>query len=224
MESHFTNESFQFRQDENIKIKCRRSNTTYTLTGTNSNNKVIDYFNKLELSKPVKKTANIRKLNKMGEAAIKREDNAGQSSFQKDDAKMLDTIESLNKIACSSEVEKIQDVLFHDESLLTSGKVANSNLSISSSKEQDFSDIDSPSSSINSGTKLHLLDTKNQSSPQSSENLEETKEEHKLNETRSINCSMEKLRRTISMSGIENVRCLYFFRSGYFLEMEITDQ
>jgi hypothetical protein len=225
------NESYKSKQKQ--KSKCRRSNTTYTLMGKSSNNKVIDYFNKLELSKPIKKTAQIRKLDKMMTIAepliIKNKSEAvilGNQcdKFKKDDAKMTETIDSLNKIASSDlsgdEVEKIQDVLFHDESLMMMTHAAKrANISISSSSnspsDQFVSDIESlaPSSSAsNSASKLpKMLDTKNQSSPQPAAGVDQLETELKLNETHSINCSMEKLRRTISMPGIENVIILLFY-------------
>jgi hypothetical protein len=201
--------------------------------GKSSNNKVIDYFNKLELSKPIKKTAQIRKLDKMMTVAepliIKNKSEAvilgnQGDKFKKDDAKMTETIDSLNKIASSDlsgdEVEKIQDVLFHDESLMmmTTHAAKRVNISISSSSnspsDQFVSDIESlaPSSSAsNSASKLpKMLDTKNHSSPQPTAGVDQLETELKLNETHSINCSMEKLRRTISMPGIENVIILFF--------------
>lgn len=226
-ESNELNESYKQRNqksEERLNNKCRRSNTTYTLIGK-SDNKVIDYFNKLELNKPVKKTANIRKLDKMitavepinGSEAALAQVNNDQIKFKQDDAKMSETIESLTKIASGdlsgNEIEKIQDVLFHDESIMTNNNRANSNISISSSNspiDHSSADIESPPSSVNSVSKLHMLDTKNQSSPQPKGEVDQQETDLKLNETHSINCSIEKFRRTISMPGIENV-ILYLF-------------
>jgi len=96
--------------------------------------------------------------------------------------------------------------------MMTNANKANSNISISSSNnpsDQYASDIESPPSCVNSTSKLHLLDKKNQSSPQPT-SVDHIETDLKLNETHSINCSMEKLRRTISMPGIENVKSFVF--------------
>ena len=137
------NESYQIYKEEKLKNKCRRSNTTYTLMGSRTNNKVIDYFNKLEMSKPVKKTANIRKLAKISMVVdaisslvvdLQKVDDE-DSKFKKNDAQMSETIESLSKIAGNAtngnEVEKIQDVLFHDESSVINTNEVNASLNSS---------------------------------------------------------------------------------------------
>jgi len=137
------NESYKICKEEKIKNKCRRSNTTYTLMGSRTNNKVIDYFNKLEMSKPVKKTANIRKLGKISMVVdtisnivvdLPKVDDE-ESKFKKNDTEMSETIESLSKIAGNvsdgNEVEKIQDVLFHDESSVINSNEANISLNSS---------------------------------------------------------------------------------------------
>jgi hypothetical protein len=217
------------QSNHKTRNKCRRSNTTYTLQ---TNSKVIDYFNKLEMSKPVKKTAAIRKLNKVSKiekctdvtssATVLAQIEAGQLKFKKDDAKMSETIESLSKIVSSSindndsssssedsvnEVEKIQDVLFHDKSL---DKSSNSSSIVDDDHSHTSSRIDSPPSSISSLSSRKLLplilNANNQSSPQAHiDDLAETGLKKKfVNEASSVDCSMEKLRRTISMPGIEN--------------------
>ena len=239
-DSQMLNESYQIQKDDKLKNKCRRSNTTYTLLGSKSNNKVIDYFNKLEMSKPVKKMANIRKLTKVT-MPVDAMSNIGSLpqvneacddlKFKKDDAQMSETIESLSKIAGNlshgNEVEKIQDVLFHDESSMGTTNDANSSLSSSlGNNRQSLSFLES----VGSPNKLPLLSLKNQSSPQTKEVevAATANAEIKLNETHSVDTSMEKLRRTVSMPGIENVfscflvyfcrlslRLSYFFKEFY---------
>jgi len=172
--------------------KCRRSNTTYTIANLNKNNQIIDYFNRLELSKPVKKQALIRKLH-------------GK------DENVNNTIESVNKKLNGSnnnEIEKIQDVLFYDEE--------NSSLMQNTYTNKSFGDNTNEFSLNNNAGSQHepeLLDTmcsidscmitddSTNVSNNSRHLLSKSKQTinpSKLNETRLVNVSVEKLRRSLS--------------------------
>ena len=195
---------------ETCRKKCRRSNTTYTILGSKSNSKVIEYFSKLEMSKPIKKKANIRKLNN----ATQTMENSVESKLSKNNL-LNSSIESLSKAdkvvgkneTNGNEVEKIQDVLFYDDSSLMNPSA--------SFNGNNLSYMDSPTSSIKSFMRSPLA---NKVKP-ASENKAAAQqvvanalsEQKKLNETHLVDCSMEKMRRSLSMPGFnDHVRVFYF--------------
>ena len=196
---------------ETCRKKCRRSNTTYTILGSKSNSKVIEYFSKLEMSKPIKKKANIRKLNN----ATQTMENSVESKLSKNNL-LNSSIESLNKIdkvvvgkndTNGNEVEKIQDVLFYDDSSLMNPSA--------SFNGNNLSYMDSPTSSIKSFMRSPL---KNKVKPVIENKaaahqvvVNALSEQKKLNETHLVDCSMEKMRRSLSMPGFnDHVRILTF--------------
>jgi hypothetical protein len=103
------------KEARKIKKKCRRSNTTFTIAGSKANSKIIDYFNRLEMTKPKERIAHIRKLNETKTPLT------ALNKMKRTNEMMNITIESLD-VKCNSEVEKIQDVLFYDEPSMNSTK------------------------------------------------------------------------------------------------------
>ena len=196
---------------ETCRKKCRRSNTTYTILGSKSNSKVIEYFSKLEMSKPIKKKANIRKLNN----ATQTMENSVESKLSKNNL-LNSSIESLNKNdkvvvgkndTNGNEVEKIQDVLFYDDSSLMNPSA--------SFNGNNLSYMDSPTSSIKSFMRSPLKNKvkpviENKAAAQQVV-VNALSEQKKLNETHLVDCSMEKMRRSLSMPGFnDHVRILTF--------------
>jgi len=144
------------KEEKKMKKKCRRSNTTFTIAGSKANSKIIDYFNRLEMTKPKEKMAHIRKLNETKTPLT------ALDKIKRTKEMMNITIESLD-VKCNSEVEKIQDVLFYDEpSMNSSNPNATTNISLSNSNNGILSCLESPPSSIKSDNDEHTkLEEKN---------------------------------------------------------------
>lgn len=181
------NESKKLNQTSNNATnnsnKCRRSNTTYTVVGSKSNYQIIEYFNKLELSKPTKKQAVIRKL--------------------REDSKEND--KAVNLTNESVKVEKIQDVLFYDESCLsnqdesfdTNMSLNNNAGTITQNGTTFNSTVSTSSSSSSASVSPKLADT--------SKAVNESKSLVNINETHLVNSSVEKLRRSISFPALTQI-------------------
>jgi hypothetical protein len=108
--------------------KCRRSNTTFTMAGMRKN-KIIEYFNNLQLNKPISKApsrpklfSSNREMAVCGLSALHKGVAQQQLAVEQDQEYSNRTMDS----SCQSktENEKIQDLFFYDESLL-SGRNAN---------------------------------------------------------------------------------------------------
>jgi len=106
--------------------KCRRSNTTFTMAGMRKN-KIIEYFNNLQLNKPISKAPSRPKLfssnREMAVCGLSAHKGVAQQlAVEQDEEYSNRSVDS----SCQSktENEKIQDLFFYDESLL-SGRNAN---------------------------------------------------------------------------------------------------
>jgi len=107
--------------------KCRRSNTTFTMAGMRKN-KIIEYFNNLEMNKPISKAPSRPKLfnsnreismcglnfphkNIVGQLHQHQEQGQNEEEYSN---RSID-----NSCGSKTENEKIQDLFFYDESLLS---------------------------------------------------------------------------------------------------------
>jgi len=195
----------------NTLKKCRRSNTTYTIAGSKTNNQIIDYFNKLELSKPIKKQAVIRKLN---------DNNKKQNGSFESTSKNLK--EEAKNLSNANEIEKIQDVLFYDEpSMLNennNNNQTNENNTFEMSLNNNAGSQNEPvlDSTTNSSIKYETEDDDNIDNDESKNLIESRKEisinndnskstsNVRLNETHLVNLSIEKLRRSLSFPVLQS--------------------
>jgi hypothetical protein len=197
----------QSSSETNTLKKCRRSNTTYTIAGSKTNNQIIDYFNKLELSKPIKKQAVIRKLNENNKKV--------NDSFESTTKQQLK--EEAKNLSNANEVEKIQDVLFYDEpSMLNeNNNQTNENNTFDMSLNNNAGSqnepvLDSTTSSIKYETDddEETNETKNliDSRKEISLNNENSKSTNnvRLNETHLVNLSIEKIRRSLSFPVLQS--------------------
>lgn len=187
------NASPLFRKMEFKSRKCRRSNTTFTMAG-NKKNKIIDYFNNLEI-KPMKKNQKMYCSNKEIAAIRLIEENAMEKSLKPSldmsgDSKVSETSTNLGK--SKNEVEKIQDLFFYDESLL-SNRGSNEVENLTGDKLILSTFLDSPVSVVTekSSTETTPIFREHESS-----------KHIKLNGIASNSNSVEKFRRSSSMPGL----------------------
>lgn len=181
------------------KTKCRRSNTTYTFNSEKPSSKIIDYFNNLESSKPLKRKANPRHQ--------VEKDCDDESSLSK-------KIKADEFYSIYNDIEKLQDAFFHDDSSIMSSKNdvnESSSVLFSEKKNNDgllnYLETITPPSSLtdSSGSQGMSSDLSTYSNETPEFKLK------RANETVLINRSIEKVRRSLSMPGlIDHVRKFFF--------------
>ena len=117
--------------------KCRRSNTTYTIS---KRNKIIDYFNKLEMTKQLKKhKEKVREVNRVSNIVDLPDFKSNRTN--KSDANMSD-----NNI---DEMERMQDVFFQDDESYSNQSASTTNENLLTSF------LDSMDTSIGSKESCH---------------------------------------------------------------------
>lgn len=193
--------------------KCRRSNTTFTMAGAKKN-KIIDYFNNLEMAKPMRKNMKMFSSNKeipqrvfhdiRNSPSSSEEENKSTSFNDSDISKTKST--DLSNSSSKNEVEKIQDLFFYDESLLSNRNTSNmtgDKLVLSTFLDSPVSVISEKSSQSSQSTESSALDSEDQMiiTPVLRKN-EGSKFVQLQHEIVSTNNSVEKFRRSSSMPGL----------------------
>lgn len=176
--------------------KCRRSNTTFTMAGMKKN-KIIDYFNNLEMTKPIgtknhKLFASNKEINKIDVECKKKKHNS-----LLDDSKLSRTsVDGINNNSVSkNEVEKIQDLFFYDESLMSKNNEAEPENVTANDKHMLSTFLDSPISLATEKT------CSAETTPVFRQN-ESSKLVKMSDGVMSTNNSVEKFRRSSSMPGL----------------------
>lgn len=170
----------EVKKEININRKCRRSNTTYTVTGKSS--RIIDYFTNLELSKPLLIKANSRQVSR-------------QSSRKnlKDSGEKIDDFYTI-----FNDIEKLQDAFFDDSSIKNDGSSSDeSNAKNNSYYRQNYINSITPSASPSS-----TFDSLNSQPKSESSGFLDESTGFKSKSDNESNNSLEKVRRTISSPGL----------------------
>lgn len=164
--------------------KCRRSNTTFTMAGARKS-RIIDYFNNLQMTKPIRKDHKIFRSHKeisSGANLIDVSQSNKKAEFNSSNAS------TKNADGSKDEIEKIQDLFFYDESLLSN----NNTESVSEDKHILSTFLDSPISVTTEES--HDIVT-----PQLQKNDSKLVQ---LRDMTSTGNSIEKFRRSSSMPGL----------------------
>ncbi len=193
--------------------KCRRSNTTFTMVGMRKN-RIIDYFNNLELNKASTKNcrhelfSSNREIN-FCELKAKKSYHEKDMKLNQEEGKNYPRNIKNDSFESKNENEKIQDLFFYDESLvsgqnnsrkdLTDDLLNEScgNLTADSVNVVLSTLMDSPVSvlsSLNSVTKTPFFDKDAEIS-----NIKRRFRQNIQKEATSTNNSLEKFRRSLSM-------------------------
>ena len=157
--SHMCNENFKkskttnfqnllkFEENSPMVIKqnrkCRRSNTTFTMMGS-QRNKIIDYFNNLEMTKSVRGHKNVfishQDMNTIG----LRSDVFHDEEELNDSKPVNESKTELDQT--KDEIEKIQDLFFHDDSYMSGDRAAAmvAEVNLSTDKNMLTTFMDSP--------------------------------------------------------------------------------
>lgn len=159
--------------------KCRRSNTTFTMAGMRKN-KIIEYFNNLELNKQISKAHSNRDIALYKPINLEKE--------------VETSIDDSSLSQSKTENEKIQDLFFYDESLM-------SNQNNSESRIDANLTVDSVSVNVLS-TFLDSPVSDKSITPKFCQQLENKLMQKIQQEVTSTNNSVERLRRSNSMPGL----------------------
>ena len=103
--------------------KCRRSNTTFTMAGARKS-RIIDYFNNLQMTKPIRKDPKLFRSHNEISSGLNLA-NAVRQPRNKVELNASNTSSTKNADGSKDEIEKIQDLFFYDESLLSNNGVEN---------------------------------------------------------------------------------------------------
>jgi len=104
-----------------VLFRSRRSNTTFTMVGS-QRNKIIDYFNNLEMTKSARVHKNVF-ISHQDMNTIGLKSDAFHDEEELDDSKPAN--ESKTELdQTKDEIEKIQDLFFHDDSYMSGDRAA----------------------------------------------------------------------------------------------------
>lgn len=180
------------KMDVKHSRKCRRSNTTFTMAGVKKN-KIIDYFNNLEMTKPIKKNQKLYSSNReiCSTFQVKTIKEDEEKRMGMNNSKASENLEvSKASDQSKNEIEKIHDLFFYDESLL-SNRDRNETDNMTGEKHILSTFLDSPISvATDKSAEITPVYRKNESKL------------IKMNEITSTNSSIEKFRRSSSMPGL----------------------
>jgi len=179
--------------------KCRRSNTTFTMAGMKKN-KIIDYFNNLEMTKPIstknhKFFASNKEINTV-DVNVECKSKKHTSVLNNSELSPTSANPRSNHSVSKNEVEKIQDLFFYDESLMSKNNDVIEPENVTTNEKHMLSTfLDSP---------ISLATEKSAGSAETTPVFRQNESSKlvKMKEASSSNSSVEKFRRSSSMPGL----------------------
>lgn len=179
--------------------KCRRSNTTFTMAGMKKN-KIIDYFNNLEMTKPIstknhKFFASNKEINTV-DVNVECKSKKHTSVLNNSELSPTSANPRSNHCVSKNEVEKIQDLFFYDESLMSKNNDVIEPENVTTNEKHMLSTfLDSP---------ISLATEKSAGSAETTPVFRQNESSKlvKMREASSSNSSVEKFRRSSSMPGL----------------------